>query len=79
MVEAKPSGATTALSDAAASTSNGPGGTQQARSGLVIHSNNFIHMNEGNIKTFYKISSCIGRGKSFLSPSIKSWPKHAAC
>lgn len=30
---------------------------------LMISSNNFIHLNEGNIKTFYKISSCIGRGK----------------
>ena len=61
MVEANPSGAT-ASSGAADSTSNGPGSNQTR--GLIIHSNNFIHMNEGNIKTFYKISSCIGRGKS---------------
>ena len=34
---------------------------------LVISSDNFINMNEGNIKVFYKISSCIGRGKFLLN------------
>ena len=33
------------------------------RRSLTITGTNFIHMNEGNIKNFYKISSCIGRGK----------------
>lgn len=39
---------------------------------LLISSNDFIHLNEGNIKNFYKISSCIGRGKSvsFVPTSI---------
>ena len=41
------------------------GGVSNQRN-LIISSNNFIHMNEGNIKSFYKISSCIGRGKFSL-------------
>ena len=52
-----------------AAASNGPdqkAGKSGGR-GLIIRSDNFIHMNEGNIKTFYKISSCIGRGKHILS------------
>ena len=63
MVEANPSGA-------AQAGQSGGGGSAAAQSNgnnpsrnLFISSNNFIHMNEGNIKNFYKISSCIGRGK----------------
>ena len=36
--------------------------------GIKVDTNNFIHENIGNIKDFYKISSCIGRGK-FRFPS----------
>jgi hypothetical protein len=30
---------------------------------IKINTESFIHENTGNIKDFYKISSCIGRGK----------------
>ena len=32
---------------------------------IKIQTESFIHENMGNIKDFYKISSCIGRGKSY--------------
>lgn len=32
---------------------------------LVINGSGFISENKGNIKDYYKISSCIGRGKLF--------------
>ena len=35
----------------------------QIRREIIINSNNFTHINEGNIKSFYKIQSCIGRSK----------------
>jgi len=53
MVEANPSSGS-----GQAAASNPP----PQRTTLTISSHNFIHMNEGNIKNFYKISSCIGRG-----------------
>ena len=37
---------------------------------LKIHSDGFIHENTGNIKDFYKISSCIGRGNFQIFPFI---------
>ena len=30
---------------------------------IKVDTQSFIHENTGNIKDFYKISSCIGRGK----------------
>ena len=56
MVEANP----TATATSETVTPNATSANQT----LCISSNNFIHLNEGNIKTYYKISSCIGRGKS---------------
>jgi hypothetical protein len=37
---------------------------------IVINSESFIHENPGNIKDFYKISSCIGRGKLFVNLTL---------
>lgn len=54
MVEANPTAAATSETATPNATS--------ANQTLCISSNNFIHLNEGNIKTYYKISSCIGRG-----------------
>lgn len=48
----------------AATESASPGVKGASRRKLLISSNDFIHLNEGNIKNYYKISSCIGRGKS---------------
>ena len=31
---------------------------------IKVDTQSFIHENTGNIKDFYKISSCIGRGKN---------------
>ena len=61
MVEANPT--VEATNDAATPTDE----SRPPKRTLLVSSNNFIHLNEGNIKTFYKISSCIGRGKSHLS------------
>ena len=40
------------------------GVSRTVESTLMIRTDGFIHENDGNIKDFYKISSCIGRGKS---------------
>jgi len=56
MVEANPT--VEATNDAATPTVE----SRPPKRTLLVSSNNFIHLNEGNIKTFYKISSCIGRG-----------------
>ena len=40
--------------------------SSQARQGLTVCADNFVHENTGNIKEYYKISSCIGRGKGEL-------------
>ena len=63
MVEANPSMPTGAASSGvnAPATTNGTGANAEPQ--LIVSTGNFIHMNEGNIKAFYKISSCIGRGK----------------
>lgn len=38
-------------------------GKAEAPVKISINTEAFIHENTGNIKDFYKISSCIGRGK----------------
>ena len=45
----------------------------KARREILINSNNFAHINEGNIKSFYKIQSCIGRSKSNHYQKNKSY------
>lgn len=35
---------------------------QVSRTKLLIRNTDFIHMNDGNIKKFYRIMACIGRG-----------------
>ena len=32
---------------------------------IILHTSNFISENQGNIKDFYKITSCIGKGIAF--------------
>ena len=39
---------------------------------LNIKGSGFISENTGNIKDFYKISSCIGRGKLTHLPPVRS-------
>jgi len=68
MVEANPTNAADQSGTAAVN-------TKDPTRNLIISSNNFIHMNEGNIKTFYKISSCIGRGKCKPTKVISPSPK----
>jgi hypothetical protein len=72
MVEANPTAAAT-------SSTTQPASGEPERT-LMICSNNFIHLNEGNIKTFYKISSCIGRGKlTFLLIDKLTYRKPIHC
>ena len=37
---------------------------------LFLKGSGFVTENTGNIKDFYKISSCIGRGKSIYSTDL---------
>jgi calcium-dependent protein kinase len=46
---------------------------------IKINVDAFIHENTGNIKDFYKISSCIGRGKCELAKRVGAYGEVRKC
>ena len=45
-----------------------PGKSEDEGGKLHFQISGLVAENEGNIKDYYKISSCIGRGKTFMAP-----------